>query len=73
MEELHLFLTPNNEHQELFPNVLLTGFQNSKILKDFLVRPKLPKLEESGKFKSCEKHVRSIESISTTTTFTTEA
>ena len=33
MEELHILLTPNNEHNKVFPNVLIIVFRNSKSLK----------------------------------------
>ena len=36
MEELHIFLTPNKEHNKAFPNVPVLGFRNGKSLKDFL-------------------------------------
>ena len=80
MEELHILLTPNKEHMQVFPNVPVIGFQNGKSLEDFLVRATLPKLNESGR---CEpygkKLVQSVTHrllcvlISTATTFTTEA
>ena len=56
-------LTPNKEHKKVFPNVPVIGFQNSKSLKDFVVRATLPKLNESGR----------CDFISTATTFATEA
>ena len=49
MEELHILLTPNKEHRKVFPDVPVVGFRNGKNLKDYLVRAKLSKLEESGK------------------------
>ena len=49
MEELHILLTPNKEHRKVFPDVPVLGFRNDKNLKDYLVRDKLSKLEESGK------------------------
>ena len=54
MEELHILLTPNEEHK-VFPDVLVVGFWNGKSLKDYLVRTKLPKLDESGRCEPCEK------------------
>ena len=47
MEELHTLLTPNKEHEKIFHNVPVVGFWNGKNLKDYLVRVKLLKLEES--------------------------
>ena len=48
MEELHISLTPNKEHKTVIPNVHVVGLRNGKNLNDYLVRTKLPKLEESG-------------------------
>ena len=74
MEELHILLTPNREHKKVFPDVSVVGFWNSKSLKDYLVRAKLPKLDESGRCEPCGKKTCLVcDSISTTTTFTTEA
>ena len=74
MEELHILLTPNKEHRKVFPDVPVVGFLNGKSLKDYLVRAKLSKLEESGKREPCgKKSCLVCDSISTSTTFTTEA
>ena len=74
MEELHILSTPNKEHKKLFPDVPVVGFRNGKRLKDYLVRAKLSKLDESGRCESCgKKTCLGRNSISTTTTFTTEA
>ena len=73
MEELHILLTPNKEHRKVFPDVPVVGFRNGKSLKDYLVRAKLPKLDESGRYDPCDKKTCLVcDSISTTTTFTTE-
>ena len=70
MEERHILLTPNKEHKKIFPDVPVAGFRNGKSFKDYLVRPKLPKLDES---EPCGKKTCLVcDSISTTTTFTTE-
>ena len=53
MEELHILLTLNKGHKNVFPNVLVIGFWDSKSLKDFLVRATLPKLNGSGRCKPC--------------------
>ena len=45
MEELHILLTPNKEHRQVFPDVTVVGFQNGKSFKDYLVRAKLSKFE----------------------------
>ena len=55
MEELHILLTPNEEHKKVFPDVPVVGFRNGKSLKDYLVRAKLPKPKESGRCKPCGK------------------
>ena len=74
MEELHILLTPNKEHKKVFPNVLVIGFRNGKSLKDFLVRATLPKINASGRYEPCRKKTCLVcDSISTVTTFTTEA
>ena len=52
----------------------VVGFRNGKSLKDYLVRAKLPKLDESGRCEPCGKKTCLVcDSISTVTTFTTEA
>ena len=74
MEQLHILSTPNKEHKKVFPDVPVVGFQNGKSLKDYLVRAKLPKLDESGRCEPCGKKICLVsDSISTTITFTTEA
>ena len=47
MEELRLLLTLNKEHRKVFPDMPVVGFRNGKRLKDYLVKVKLSKLEES--------------------------
>ena len=74
MEELRILLTHNKEHKKVFPNVPIIGFQNGKSKKDFLVRATLPKINGSGRCESCGKKTCLVcDSISTATTFTTEA
>ena len=73
MEEMHILLTPNKEHKKVYPGVPVAGFWNGKSLKDYWVRAKLSKLEVSGRFKPRRKKTSLVcDSISTTTTFTTE-
>ena len=55
MEELHILLTPNKEHKKVYPDVLIVAFRDGKSLKDYLVRAKLPKLDESGRCEPCGK------------------
>ena len=53
--------------------MLVIGFWNGKSLKDFLVRARLPKLNESGRCEPCWKKTCLVcDSISTATTFKTE-
>ena len=74
MEELHILLTPNKEHKKVFPDVSVVGFWNGKSLKDYLVRAKLHKLHESGRCEPCGRKTCLVcDSISTTTTCTTES
>ena len=74
MEELHILLTPNKEQKKVFPDMPVIGFWNGKSLKDYLVRAKLPKLDESGRCEQFGKKTCLVcDSISTTTRFATEA
>ena len=74
MEELHILLTPNKEHDKVYPDVPVVGFWNGNSFKDYLVRAKSSKLEESGRCEPCGKKTCLVyDSISTTATFTTEA
>ena len=43
LENVHLLLTPDGKHRDVFQEIPLVGFRNAKSLKDFLVRAKLPK------------------------------
>ena len=74
LEKLHILLTPNKEHKKAFSDVAVAGFRNGKILKDYLLRAKLLKLDKSGRCEPCgKKNCLVCDSISTITTFTTEA
>ena len=74
IEELHILLTTNKEHKKVFPNVSVIRFWNGKSLKEFIVRPTLPKTNGSGRCEPCGKKTGLVcDSISTATTFTTEA
>ena len=74
MEEFHVLLTPNKEHEKVFPNVPVIGFRIGKSLKDLLVKPTLPILNESGRCEPCGKKTCLVcDFISAATTFTTEA
>ena len=71
LQELHLLLAPDKEHEKVFPDVPVVGFRNGKSLKDHLVRATLPKANETGRCEPCGKKTCLV--IKTTTTFTTEA
>ena len=72
MEELHILSTSNKEHKKVFPNVYVVKFW--KNLKDYLVRAKLAKLEESRTCEPCGKKTCLVcDSICTITIFNTEA
>ena len=74
MEELHILLTPNKEHKKVFPNVPVIGFRNGRSRQVFWSKATLPKLNEGGRCEPCgEKTCLVRDSISTATTFTTEA
>ena len=74
MEELHILLTPNEEHKKVFPNVPVVEFRNGKSLKVFLIRVTLPKPNENGRCEPCGKRSCLVcDSISAATTFRTEA
>ena len=74
MKKEHILLTPNKEHEKVFPNVSVIRFRNGKKLKDFLVRATLPILNESGRCEPCGKKTCLVcDSKYTATTFTTEA
>ena len=56
LSEIHLLLTPDQEHRKVFSNIPIVGFRNGKILKSILVRAKLP-AKNSGEG-SCGKCLR---------------
>ena len=54
LSKIHLLLTPDSEHRDVFQNIPIVGFKRGKSLKDFLVRAKLPKTSQSsGECKGC--------------------
>ena len=56
MSFLHLLLTPDQEHQQVFHKVPIIGFQRAKSLKDILVRAKVPPvLKNEGSCGPCKK------------------
>ena len=48
LQELHILLTPDKEHKNVFQDILSVGFRNGKSLKDHLVRAKLLNVEITG-------------------------
>ena len=50
MSFLHLLLTPDQEHQQVFHKVPIIGFQRAKRLKDILVRSKVPSVLKNEGF-----------------------
>ena len=55
LQELHIPLTPDQEHKTDIQDIPVSGFHNVKSLKDQLVRTKLPNAEETGRSKPCAK------------------
>ena len=55
MKELHILPAPNKEHKKVFHKVPVVTFRNCKNHKNDLVRVKLSKPEESGRWKPCSK------------------
>ena len=54
LSDIHLLLTPDQEHRDVFSNIPIVGFRNGKNLKSILVRAKLPALTtEAGKSEKC--------------------
>ena len=45
MTRIHLLLTPNNEHNNVFRDVPFIWFRRAKGLKDILVRAKKPQIK----------------------------
>ena len=55
LQELHILLTPDQEHKKVFPGIPVAGFRNGKSLKDQLVIVKLANLEIAGRSELCWK------------------
>ena len=69
-----MLLVPDKEHKRVFPNVPVVRFRNGKSLKDYLVRPALPKTDETERHEPDGKKTCLVcNSIKTTATFITEA
>ena len=48
LSNIHLILSPNQEHQKVFPSVPTVAFKKGRSLKDILVRAKLPCYNTTG-------------------------
>ena len=76
MSFLHLLLTLDQEHQQVFHKVPIIGFQRAKSLKDILVKSESsPVLKKEGFCGPCKKprceiceHILSTDSFKSTTT-----
>ena len=69
LEELHLLLTPDQAHK-FFSEIPIIGLENTKSLKDHLVRAVLPQLDGEGRSKPCEGQIVQVcESVKDTTKF----
>ena len=74
LQELHIFLTPDQEHKKVFQDVPVVGFRNGKCLKDHLVRAKLSNVETAGGSESFGKgNCQVCYFICNTDAFTTKA
>ena len=72
LQELHILLTPDQEHKKVFQGIPVVGFRNGKSLKDHLVRAKLPNVEIAARSESCGKgNCQVCDYICDTDTFTT--
>ena len=71
--ELHIFLTPHQEHKRIFQDILVVGFRNGKSLKDHSVRTKLLNGKITGRSESCGKgNSRVCDFTCDTNTFSTK-
>ena len=56
MSNIHILLTPDQEHNRVFKEVPIIGFRRAKSLKDLLVRAKVPPLyKKEGSCGPCNK------------------
>ena len=54
MTRIHLFLTSDNEHNNVFRDVLIIGFRRAKSLKNILVRARVPQIKNKGWCRPCK-------------------
>ena len=55
LEGIHLLLTYDANHREVYPDIPVVGFRKAKSLKDFLVRAKLPQENVIWGCRKCDK------------------
>ena len=74
LQELHILLTPDQQHKTVFQDIPAVGFCNGKSLKGHLVRTKLPNVEKKGRSESCGKrNCQVCDFTCNTDTFTTKS
>ena len=54
LNKIHVLLTPDTEHQNVFKTAPIIGFKRGKSLKDYLVRAKVREDQQEGESKKCE-------------------
>ena len=70
LKRVHVLLAPDREHEKVFKDTPIVGFRRAKILKDMLVRAKLPKLEEIPGCSGCgARRCQVCEFVENATTF----
>ena len=71
LDNVHLLLTTDKNHRDVFQEIPLIGFRNAKSLKDYLIRAKLPKENVSlGCFHCKKTNCEICNLIEESTTFT---
>ena len=75
LSDIHLLLTPDEEHRKVFDKVPIVGFRRGKSLKDILVRAKLKPIfsQGGGESKQCRKKACTVcSNVKETTNFTSK-
>ena len=74
LQEFHILLKPDKKHKTVLQDIPVVGFRNSKSLKDYFVRAKLPNFEITGRSESCGKgNCQVCDFTCDTDTFSTKA
>ena len=75
MTRIHLLLTPDNDYNKEFKDVLIIGFRRTKCLKDIPVRAKISQMKSKGRCGPCKgsrcenrKHVAPARNFSSSST-----